>query len=489
MVTILNYNSAFSGVLPQQISHFDVAQNMIDAHAGNILQVGSTFYMYGDSHRCGFVWLVTSPYCGVAVYSSSDMSNWTSRGYMFDPSTWQTKCGGGLGPGGGCFNARVAYNAANNNYVIWFAQYVDLSLSGVYVLTCATPVGTCTQQSPPAALSPATANADARVFVDDDGTGYLAWTNWNDHHIRVQKLNAAYTDGVGASTDTGMQGEAVFMFKRNGVYYVGDSQYGCAYCLGIQTQYVKASTPLGTYDTTHVISGNGCGGQVRSVDVMTLNGQTVYLYSTDMWQGTYNESTGNVYYQPLTFTGDAIDNLTCAQSVTLAGLTATPPPPPAGIDQSNVQDAYYDPFNIIASIWRLQTFVPTSSTLSKIVMSLGQGCSDTTTCTPNADLVVQVTTVDGSNNPVTVLGSITFTPGQLQSSAQAQNLNFGLSGLTPGQTYAIVLSTTATQGSYIHYLYTGGTNPYPAGVVKFSANSGATWATQGGQSIMFSTFP
>src|SRR2546428_13150470 len=85
----------------------------IDAHDGDLKQINGTYYLYGTSYGCGFQWGLPSPYCGVRVYTSSDLTTWTPAGYAFDASTsaWQQWCGGSGWPEpGGCFEPRVAGN-------------------------------------------------------------------------------------------------------------------------------------------------------------------------------------------------------------------------------------------------------------------------------------------------------------------------------------------------------------------------------------------
>src|SRR5262249_61955168 len=98
-VTINNFTGGGTAVA-NQVTRFDVSGNAIDAHEHSILQVGSTFYLYGTAFSCGYGWRTMGPWCGFKVYSSSDMINWTYLGQPFDPNSgsWQANCdtGGGF---------------------------------------------------------------------------------------------------------------------------------------------------------------------------------------------------------------------------------------------------------------------------------------------------------------------------------------------------------------------------------------------------------
>ena len=494
-ITVNNFNGLGTSI-GDQISHYDVSQNRIDAHAGMILQVGSTFYQYGESYGCGFVWQSSSPFCGFKVYSSTDLLNWTDQGFLFDGTTsfWQTRCAGNSGTGdGGCFRGHMIYNAANNDYVFWFNQAANASSpapDSYFVFVCSSPTGGCVKQTDPSGLAFGTDNGDYAIYVDVGGTAYIAYSH-NLNHIYTQALNANYTDGTGSATDTGATGEGVAMFSRAGTAYV---LYGnlCGYCTGVDTSYVSASSFLGTYGAITTLNSNSCGGQERSVDVITANGQITYLYSSDQWTGEYNEARANIYYQPLSFTGSAINTFPCATSVTVAGLTQQNPTPPV-TDQTSVALDRYNDSKLTNALWRMQTFVPTQTTLDHVIMPLGQTCNGSNVCTPaglGGNLTVLLTTLDGSHNPVTTLASVVLTNSDLSWSQTAISLPLTVSGLSAGTPYGLVVQVSGTQNGGSVALQDGtAPNTYPSGVERYSTDGGSTWTSETGAALMFSTYP
>src|SRR4051812_41431582 len=177
-----------------QVVRFDTRGNAVDAHDGEIAVFGGTYYLYGTAYDCGYRWNVGgTPFCGFKVYSSTDLVHWADRGYLFDPttSTWQTRCNGNTY---GCFRPHVVYNAATGRYVLWVNVY-DNSV-GYRVFTATSPTGPFTEQAVPtlavnnSAPAGGVNNGDHSVFVDDDGTAYLAYTDWRSSgDIVVERLD------------------------------------------------------------------------------------------------------------------------------------------------------------------------------------------------------------------------------------------------------------------------------------------------------------
>ena len=497
-VTINNFSGVVSGSWVDQLTRYDTDGNKIDAHAGHVIQVGSTFYLYGESYFCGYgyQWNGT-PWCGIKVYSSTDMVNWTYQGFPFDATTpyWQNRCKGLTG-GGGCYRPSIIYNAANNNYVMWIFQQPGgspASAQSYFAFTCTTPAGPCTQQADPSHLTRSSQNGDQVLFKDASGNGYVAYTNYGaSFAISVEALTADYLDSTGAAVSTGATGEGMMAFIKGGVTYVGFSSLGCAYCGGATSSYVSASSPLGTYGSAVTLNATSCNGQTASMDAITGSGTTTYVYWSDQWfNGNHNQGLAGIYFHALTFTGSAIDPFACANSVTIPGLSPAPPAPlsPAP-DQTSTAGLFIDVGDIQGSTWRMQTFVSQSTTLSKVVMSLGQNCYSGTcvqTGLPN-NAIIDIVTLNGSNDPVTTLGTVTLTPAQLNWSEINQTLTYNLTGLSVGAKYGIVVHTTSTTNNVIIAKSRTAVGAYPAGVERYSTNAGASWTTEGTDALRFSTY-
>lgn len=303
---IVNFNN--KGV---QVTRFDSAAAAIDAHDGEIAFFGGVFYLYGTSYDCGYEWgNKSAPFCGFKVYSSTDLVNWTDRGYLFDAKTpiWQARCNGSTY---GCYRPHVIYNRKNEQYVLWINVYDNRV--GYRVFTSKSPVGPFIETAEPTLAVNGGApvaglnNGDHDVFVDDEGSAYIAYTDWRSGGaIVIERLNAAYTSGTGEciKSVTPGQTEAPALMKRNGTYYLLYSDPNCGYCTATGTSYRTAPFPLGPWSDGIKISDNSCGGQPSFVSTIKIDNDVIFLYGSDLWTGAKNEGDANFYWAPLTFAAD-----------------------------------------------------------------------------------------------------------------------------------------------------------------------------------------
>jgi hypothetical protein len=307
----------------RQITRFDNLGRAVDAHDGEIALFNGTYFLYGTSYDCGFEWNnKTAPFCGFKCYSSKDMVNWKEEGYLFDAKNplWQSRCDGKTY---GCFRPHVVYNKKYKNYVLWINVYDNVS--GYRVFTAKNPTGpfvevkepkiSVNSDMPAAGLN----NGDHDLFIDDDGTGYLAFTDWRTKGtIVIEQLTDDYLSGTGkvAKSITLGKTEAPALFKRKGIYYVTYSDPNCGYCSGTGTSYKTASSPMGPWSEGKKISENSCGGQPSFVSTIKLNADTIYLYGSDLWNNAAkNEAQANFYWAPLTFAADgSINPMDCFKS-------------------------------------------------------------------------------------------------------------------------------------------------------------------------------
>lgn len=307
----------------KQITRFDNLGNAVDAHDGEIAKFGDTYYLYGTSYDCGFEWNnKTAPFCGFKTYSSKDMMNWKDEGFLFDSKNllWQSRCDGKTY---GCFRPHVVYNTKYKTYVLWINVYDNVS--GYRVFTAKNPIGPFMEVAEPKIAinhnMPAAGlnNGDHDLFIDDDGKGYLAFTNWRaTGTIAIEALTDDYLSGTGKYIDSITPGktEAPALFKRKGIYYLTYSDPNCGYCSGTGTSYKTAKSPLGPWSEGKKISDNSCGGQPSFVSTMKINSETIYLYGSDLWNNAAkNEALANFYWAPLDFEADgSISPIDCLKS-------------------------------------------------------------------------------------------------------------------------------------------------------------------------------
>lgn len=431
-----------------QLTKFDKLGNAVDAHDGEIALFNGVYYLYGTSYDCGFEWgNKSAPFCGFKVYTSTDLDHWTDKGFLFNAQTeiWQTRCDGKTY---GCFRPHVIYNKKTKLYVLWINVYDNRV--GYRVFTSRKPVGpfievkeptlAVNSEMPVAGLN----NGDHDTFVDDDGTGYLAYTDWRTKgSIVIEKLSDDYLTGMGKYVKSVTDGEteAPALFKRNGIYYVVYSDPNCGYCSGTGASYRTAKSPLGPWSAGKKISDNSCGGQPSFVSTFKFNSETIFLFGSDLWNNAAkNEAQANFYWAPLTFAVDgSINPLTCGQTVILPKETIAK----QAAEKDTPAEDFTTACDINKTIQRGQLF---TANLSGVLYRI-----DYTTFKsgyPDADLVLEVYNADNRSNPVgAVLATTKLRADTLSWSPKNYSLKLNAS-VVSGKRYVVVVKSATTIGCY-----------------------------------------
>jgi glycosyl hydrolase family 43 len=341
LLTALAFCLAPSGqaVRAQGTQRLDTSGNQVDAHDGQLLFWNNQYVWIGTAYgkqgsSCYFeLNSPTSQFCGFKAYTSGSAAGpWTDHGTLFDPAPWQGRC---AAPNFGCFRPHEVYNPATDRWVLW-ANVSDRNTlpsdPQVQAWTSASPLGPFIAAGEPILHGNFSGEiiGDLSLFVDDNGQGYAAYTSVCPAGvcqasqilaIMVERLNGTFTDGAGdklqsiglpsyqAPPGSGLN-EAPSMFKRNGTYYLTFSDPACPYCSGTGTTYDTASNPDGTWTNRGSISTDSCGGQPASVN-QTPGG---FIYQSDLWLGTNNETAANQHWEKLDFNSDGtIKPLTCTE--------------------------------------------------------------------------------------------------------------------------------------------------------------------------------
>jgi len=172
---------------------FDDQGNGVDAHDGEIKQFGSKYYLYGTSYGCGYVRMVgygtdtthvPTPFCGDAIYQSTDLRHWTYVRQAFDPATttptdWQKICNSATLS---CYRPHVLYDATAHMYRLWVNTYEkapDGKQHGFHVLSSSSPTGPFVEAAGSAgAALPTLAytnGGDFDLYQDTNGVGYIVY--------------------------------------------------------------------------------------------------------------------------------------------------------------------------------------------------------------------------------------------------------------------------------------------------------------------------
>jgi hypothetical protein len=440
--SILNFDAAGN-----RLARFDVAGNEVDAHGGEIERFGDSYYWYGEHYGCGFQWTVAgTPFCGFHAYVSPDLEHWTDLGEMWPAtinSQWQAWCGGHTD---GCFRPRVVYNQSTGRYVMWLNAYQ--AEGGYWVFTSKSPGGDFTLHTPGPRLAVADRpyRGDEDLFVDDDGTAYIAYTNAAaGGDIVIEELDRDFLNGDGRYTTAGLKSaEAPSLFKYNNRYYLQFSDPHCGFCT-TGTSYVTAPSPLGPWSRKRAITATSCGGQPSHVSVLpAADGGSWYMYQSDLWNdGEANEATAGHYWARLSFdSAGAILPIACEPRSSAATMVSAAAPEGRGERWRLTCD--------IGGSGRAQRevrFAPTSSeSLTGVSLAVFQKGSFNSPQRgpPNAALIVELRSLDGAND---VLATATVDTSQV--SWAARQVMVPLSApLAAGKTYGIRLRSSASRGCY-----------------------------------------
>lgn len=314
----------FAGVLFIEASHglaayqtwtndvwtLDNNGNPIMAQSGGISKFGNTYYWYGlqyaemgPYYSNGVVNTSSATFVAINCYSSTDLVHWAFQNHCVTTSTpgfsglsWVGRMG------------QVAYNSANNQYVLW----VERS-DGQACCTCSTPTGNFVLNNVQGTITNVyfgPGAGDCTIFCDADhgGTPYFICSDPHGRqHAYVCPLSSSFTtigDAVAINDIDGIpawpQGqEANNMFERNGIYYYTMSNlagwsYSSAYEVNSTSifsphSYTADAVYLGTTaDFTHY-SQVSFGFQVAGTQA------TNYIMVGDRWAQFINtyESAGH----------------------------------------------------------------------------------------------------------------------------------------------------------------------------------------------------
>ena len=215
--------SAYAVSISNTEVRYDINGTIMDTHDGNIIQYeeNGLYWFYSMGYQdCTIEHGLIPPQecpgiyesfgaCGfrtdhaLRVYSSPDLEQWT----LENENSLETE----TRPYGIYFRPKVVYNAKTDLYVLWINHLPDYptplkayGYSNYVTATSSSPSGPFEVVNLAADLSEGAAG-DAEIFVDENGVdAYIAYNGWyNNHTISVEKLNADFTNSLGAEYNSG----------------------------------------------------------------------------------------------------------------------------------------------------------------------------------------------------------------------------------------------------------------------------------------------
>ena len=181
------------------------------------------------------------------AFSSTDLTNWTDLGTIFDlgrQTTWATY--NGWAP---------SVVARNGKYYFYYTAHNNATNTpSIGVAVGASPTGPFTDKGQPL-LTPALSNnitqdvIDPMVFTDDNGQAYIYYGGSNGARLVVRRLNP---DMVSLTADAPQDitpqnfTEGPYLVKRNGLYYMTYSN-GSWTNDTYNVQYATSTSPTGPW--------------------------------------------------------------------------------------------------------------------------------------------------------------------------------------------------------------------------------------------------
>ena len=283
---------AQSGLIVPGTTWKDTSGNVIEAHGGGLIKVGSTYYWVGEDHTNGF------NFQNVNCYSSTDLSTWTFVNHVL---TLQSA--GDLGPNRVVERPKILYNSPSQTYVMWMhIDNTSYSEAKVGVATSPTVCGSYTYRGSFQPLG--FQSRDMNVFEDTDGSAYLLTEDRGTPGLRIDKLSSDYQTVASATKLISVSGmEAPAIVKVGSTYF-----FFCSHQSGWSpndNEYMTATSLSGTWSGLADFAPSGTNtysSQTNYVLPVSGTGGTTYIYMGDRWVSS-NLATSTYVWLPLSLSG------------------------------------------------------------------------------------------------------------------------------------------------------------------------------------------
>jgi hypothetical protein len=246
----------------------------IQAHGGGVIQLGDTFYWFGEDRSTGNS---RTNRC-VACYSSKDLAHWTFRNQVVklaDPEN--------LGRGWILERPKVFYNATTKKFVMY--AHIDdgrYKFASVAVLTCDTVDGDYKYLKSFRPLGHE--SRDIGQFIDDDGSAYLIFEDrpngfhiakLSDDYLNVEKDVHLFTNHL----------EGGALAHYDGLYYViGSHLTGWSPNPNVYATAKSLAGPWSEFKDIAPPEANTYGSQSTMMLKITGTKTTSVIFMGDIWK-------------------------------------------------------------------------------------------------------------------------------------------------------------------------------------------------------------
>ncbi|WP_369173303.1 RICIN domain-containing protein [Streptomyces sp. R28] len=293
----------------------DTSGSPVHAHGGGVIKVGSYYYWFGEHRNAD------NTFRYVDAYRSTDLKNWEFRNHVLTQSSASELATANIE------RPKVMYNASTGKFVMWMHKEngTDYSEARAAVAVSDTVDGNYTWQGSFRPLGQHMSR-DITVFVDTDGTGYMASAARENYDLQIYRLTSDYT-GIAALVADPWHGghrEAPALFKRNGVYFMLTS--GATGWNPNQQQYATATSIAGPWTAmTNIGDSTTYGSQTAYVLPVQGTSTTSYLYLGDRWGNSFGGTVNDSRYVwlPLTFPSTTSMSMSWTPEVTIDTATGS----------------------------------------------------------------------------------------------------------------------------------------------------------------------
>ena len=305
---------AAAGTVANRTQFRDTAGNVVHAHGGGIIKVGSYYYWFGESRNAD------SSFKAVTVYRSTDLVTWEFRNNALTSSSATELASANIE------RPKVMYNAATGQFVMWMHKETatDYGQARAAVAVSSTVDGSYSYRGSFRPLGQYMSR-DITVFVDDDGAGYMVSSANENADLNVYRLTADYTNTASLVRSwAGNHREAPALLKRNCVYFMLTS--AATGWAPNQQQYSSSNSITGSWSGwTNVGDSTAYGSQTAAVLPIQGSSGTSYLYLGDRWGPGFGGSYADSQYVwlPLSFPSNSTMSMAGYDQITIDAAAGT----------------------------------------------------------------------------------------------------------------------------------------------------------------------
>ncbi|MGI5151903.1 RICIN domain-containing protein [Plantactinospora sp. CA-294935] len=292
----------------------DTSGNLLQAHGGGVLKVGSYYYWFGENRN------PDNTFRAVSVYRSTNLADWEFRANVLTQSSAPELQVANIE------RPKVIYNASTGRYVMWMHKEngSNYSEARAAVASSTTIDGTYTYHG---SFRPLGQHMSRDITLyNDNGTAYMISAADENYDLHIYRLT---TDFLNVATLVGnfwndAHREAPAMFKRGNTYFLLTS--AATGWNPNQARYATAPSISGPW-TGWTNVGDATTYRSQPTFVLPIQGTstTSYLYMGDRWAGAWNGPVNDSQYVwlPITFPTTTSMALTWYPSITIDTDTGT----------------------------------------------------------------------------------------------------------------------------------------------------------------------